>query len=163
MMLSFRIIAAIIIITLVIIPSAGGLLLPKATTQRGDYSIGTAQVPVSVGTAYVPVERFRPRREALYHQEDANIIFKPIVFQETVSIGELEDSKNKNRNGSSTVNMDTKEKATHHTDKRLKQLGSAGSASLQQYIHSALGVGSLLFGCMHYANILCHGSFAEPI
>jgi hypothetical protein len=45
---------------------------------------------------------------------------------------------------------------------RISQLGKAGSASLQQALHSALGLGSLLFGFLHFAHLLQHG-FAEPI
>uniref|UniRef100_A0A7S1UQD9 Uncharacterized protein n=1 Tax=Grammatophora oceanica TaxID=210454 RepID=A0A7S1UQD9_9STRA len=37
-----------------------------------------------------------------------------------------------------------------------------GTSTLQQRIHSAVGIGSLLFGGMHCATVLQHG-FAQPI
>ncbi|CAB9521187.1 unknown protein [Seminavis robusta] len=46
--------------------------------------------------------------------------------------------------------------------KRVKQLCRAGTASLQQRLHSAFGLGSLLFGSLHYLDITTHG-YAVPV
>ncbi|CAB9531673.1 expressed unknown protein [Seminavis robusta] len=57
----------------------------------------------------------------------------------------------------------TPEKAVKNiSHKRVKQLGRAGTASIQQGLHSAFGLGSVLFGSQHFMHLLTNG-FEAPI